>query len=99
MSARSPSPPSPPSSPSSPSSSSRSALAARELWLLVVDLDGGALDRVVAAREQVCVRVADGERVQQQPAHGVRDLGLPGDRVGDQLCGAPQQVRIMGTFP
>ena len=37
--------------------------------------------------------VADGERVQQQPADGVRDLGLPGDGVADQLPGPAQQVR------
>jgi hypothetical protein len=45
------------------------------------------------------VRVADRESIQQEPADGVRDLGLPGDRVGDQLAGAPEQMRLMGKFP
>lgn len=35
----------------------------------------------------VLVLVADLQGVQQQPAHGVRDLGLPGHGVGDQFTG------------
>jgi hypothetical protein len=50
------------------------------------DLDGGRVDDIAArGREQVSVRVADGERVQQQPADGVRDLGLPAE---DSECRA-----------
>ena len=77
--------------------------AGAEQWLLVVDLDGGALYDLagVAARagEQVAELVADGERVQQQPPDGVRDPGLPGEGVADQLPGPAQQVSVMGTFP
>jgi hypothetical protein len=47
--------------------------------LIVGDLDRGSVDDVLGAVQQVVVSVADGEGVEQQPAHGVRDLGLPGD--------------------
>jgi hypothetical protein len=57
------------------------------------EFDGAALDDVSGPREQVAVRVADRERVQQQPTDGVRDLGLPGDGVADQLPGSPEQMR------
>jgi len=68
--------------------------------LVVGDLDGGTLDVddvCGRGREQVAVGVADGERVLEQPARGVRDLGLSGDGVGDQLAGAPEQVLLIST--
>ena len=59
----------------------------------MISTRSGLDDVAVRGCEQVAVRVADGERVQQQPADGVRDLRLSGDRVGDQLPGSPEQVR------
>jgi hypothetical protein len=37
--------------------------------------------------------LAQRQRVLQEAAHRVRGLGLPGDRIAEQLPAAPQQVR------
>ena len=42
--------------------------------------------------------LAQRQRVLQDAAHRVRGLGLPGDRVADQLPAAPQQMRKAGLM-